>query len=786
MPISSSGFYRLKTFLSLIIVVLLAGCAVNPTTGQRIADIRWTTHGIPHIQANNEVDLGYGIGYAYARDNACLLAQEVVTVRGERSRFFGAEGKSSAGLNNLASDIFYTWLNTDDEIDTFWREQPEPIQQLLTGYAEGFNHYLAELTTDTISCQGEAWLKSIATHDLVRLVRSLLVEGGVKQFVGPLVTARPPEPQQNLSGRADATQMPGLVGFDKEALWDNKAFGNTFFGSQSVSSLGSNAIAVGKARSSNGNGLLLANPHFPWGAGAQRFYQMHLTIPGELDVMGAALPGLPLINIGFNQHVAWTHTVDTSSHFTLYRLMLDPDNSMRYIVDGESRPLRKNTLEVTVKGEKGLSTVKRDIYESEYGPVIVIPDMLEWNKAVAFVLRDANRENTRVLAQWYAVNQAQSSDALRENVAWWQGIPWVNTVAVDSEGKALYMNQSVVPNVTVNQLSRCADPALLNHGLVVLDGSVRQCDWVVDERAVQPGIVPTEELPVLMREDYVQNSNDSAWLSNPSSPLSGFSPLVSRSILPLGLRARFALSRLQQPENITPSELQGLVIDNQVYLADLIMDDLLNVCRSQNDGEAFARACARLAQWDGKANLNSGSGLLLFMQFAEHFVQIKNSWRVPFDSNDPVNTPRGINLNNPAVVKAVITELVAVEKKLEESGLRDNIRWGDIQVAGNNDHSIPIPGSYGELGVYNVIESKREGEYYRVKSGSSYIQLVEFTDGGPQAQGLLTYSQSSDPLSEHFLDQTELFSRQYWPKLPFTEAQIRADPALESKTLWKQ
>ena len=55
-----------------------------------------------------------------------------------------------------------------------------------------------------------------------------------------------------------------------------------------------------------------------------RFYEMQLTIPGKLDVMGAALPGLPLINIGFNQHVAWTHTVDTSKHFTLYRLALDP------------------------------------------------------------------------------------------------------------------------------------------------------------------------------------------------------------------------------------------------------------------------------------------------------------------------------------------------------------------------------------------------------------------------------------------------------------------------------
>ncbi|MFH7422825.1 penicillin acylase family protein, partial [Pseudomonas syringae pv. tagetis] len=81
-------------------------------------------------------------------------------------------------------------------------------------------------------------------------------------------------------------------------------------------------------------GMLLANPHFPWGGG-MRLYQMHLTIPGRLDVMGAALPGLPLINIGFNRHLDWTHTVATSKHFTLPRLQLDPKDSTRYLLDGQ-------------------------------------------------------------------------------------------------------------------------------------------------------------------------------------------------------------------------------------------------------------------------------------------------------------------------------------------------------------------------------------------------------------------------------------------------------------------
>lgn len=64
---------------------------------------------------------------------------------------------------------------------------------------------------------------------------------------------------------------------------------------------GSNAVAIGRERLNTGRAMLLANPHFPW-VGGMRFYEMHLTIPGKLDVMGAALPGLPLINIGFNRH----------------------------------------------------------------------------------------------------------------------------------------------------------------------------------------------------------------------------------------------------------------------------------------------------------------------------------------------------------------------------------------------------------------------------------------------------------------------------------------------------
>ncbi len=199
---------------------------------------------------------------------------------------------------------------------------------------------------------------------------------------------------------------------------------------------GSNAVAVGSERSFNGRGMLLANPHFPW-VGGMRFYQMHLTIPGKLDVMGAALPGLPLINIGFNQHLAWTHTVDSSKHFTLYRLQLDPKDPTRYLLDGKSLPMNKQTADGArqAAGWPGQTGVPRDVYSSQFGPIVAMAGQARLGQSVRLQpARCQPGQRPGACTQWYAMNQAVSLKALQDSVHKIQGIPWVNTLAVDDQG----------------------------------------------------------------------------------------------------------------------------------------------------------------------------------------------------------------------------------------------------------------------------------------------------------------------------------------------------------------
>ena len=75
--------------------------------------IRWTSHGIPHIQSNSWKGLGYGFAHAIATNTICVLAREFVTVRGKQAKYFGA---SEANVN---ADAFHRALLHSEKIDEY-------------------------------------------------------------------------------------------------------------------------------------------------------------------------------------------------------------------------------------------------------------------------------------------------------------------------------------------------------------------------------------------------------------------------------------------------------------------------------------------------------------------------------------------------------------------------------------------------------------------------------------------------------------------------------------------
>lgn len=156
-----------------------------------------------------------------------------------------------------------------------------------------------------------------------------------------------------------------------------------------------------------------------------------------------------------------------------------------------------------------------------------------------------------------------------------------------------------------------------------------------------------------------------------------------------------------------------------------------------------------------------------------------------FDPADPVNTPRGLRVEQPAVAGQVRAAMEAAVRNVAARGWTPGQRWGDIQGVTRGGRRIPVPGGVEELGIYNVVGSlDTTGNGQReALLGTSYLQAVGFTAEGPRARAILAYSQSSNPASAWSADQTERFARREWVDLPFTRAQIDAQPGVSRSVI---
>ncbi len=766
---------------ALSVTTLGAGVATAGEDNAK-AVLRYTEHGVPHIVAKDFGGLGYGYGYAAATDNVCELAKIYVTVSAQRSRYFGPDGEGYPSLSeakdNLHSDLFFQQINDSGVVDRL-AAQPAPqgprpeVRQIVSGYVKGFNAFLARTGRSGITdpaCRGAGWVRPITEQDFYRHFYAIAVTGGLG-FVTEGLFATPP------SGTAAAS--PGTAAQLSASLRDGLGKGG----------LGSNGIAIGADATAAGRGsVLLGNPHYPWQDG-RRFWQSQLTIPGRFDVAGASLLGMPFVMIGHTADAAWTHTVSTPVTFGLFEVPLTPGDPTTYLVDGKAEKMTSRVVTVQVRQADGsLEPVRQTFWSTRYGPVLndVGGSPVPWTAKSAYALRDANATNLRGLNTWFELDQARSTADVAGTLSRTQGVPWVNTIATDRAGNALYADIQVVPHVTDELAKACSTPVgqetFAADGLPILDGGKSSCQWGSDPGALEPGIFAPSRLPQQQRRDYELNTNDSAWLANARAPITGYPRIVGDQATERNPRTREALLTVEAGGFSTDSMKKMLFADHSLF-ADLAAADLAKLCASFPDGQApssagpvpVGPACTALASWDHTYTLDS-RGSLLFQQFAKRLGGVSR-FTVPFDPKAPLTTPNTLNVGDPGLRKA-FGDAIA---ELRAAGLAPDARLRDGQAVTRNGERIPIHGAQGFLGVLDVVTPQWDPARgnAEVVHGSSYIQVVGFSGRAcPDSSTLLTYSQSANPKSPYFSDQTTLYSRGEWVKERFCEADILRSPAL--------
>ena len=179
---------------------------------------------------------------------------------------------------------------------------------------------------------------------------------------------------------------------------------------------GSNNWAIHGSRTASGFPIVCNDPHLDFNAPAL-WYLTHHNAPG-INSMGVSLPGLPNVILGFNDSIAWGWTNAQRDVVDWYRVEFKDSTWDEYLLDGEWVKTSKVIEEIKVRGGE---SVYDTVTYTHWGPVYYDKSYRSDSELSGYSFRWIAHDANDGMKTLYYLNKAQNLEEYRAALPYWAG-----------------------------------------------------------------------------------------------------------------------------------------------------------------------------------------------------------------------------------------------------------------------------------------------------------------------------------------------------------------------------
>ncbi|MCX7834229.1 MAG: penicillin acylase family protein [Ignavibacteria bacterium] len=526
--------------------------------------------GVPHIEAKNQKDLFFILGYIHAQDRLWEMDFMRRVSQGKLSEIFGKE--------SLEYDKLFRTIGIYRTAKKYYNNLPNETKEILESYSEGVNYFIDRnkkslpLEFDVLDYKPDKWAP-IDCFAISRLMAwnlniswytdycfgKIIEKFGfdkAEDFIpdihpnAPNVIKSADEREKKKQQEKEKKQQDTIssvsnyntelfssikIGFvDKYFDFLNK------FGTGEILT-GSNAWAVSGKKSESGKPLIANDPHLPLQIPSTWYEVEMIDKSKNFRVAGFSIPGIPGILIGLNNSISWGITNLMNDEMDLF-MVNNHDNVS--IIDS----ILEN---ISVKGKQ--EEISYTIYLTKEGPIVSNLEKTNFLNSMKFqvdhpnvvVMKWVGYDYSDEITALYNVNNANNWSKFKSALKSY-GVPALNFVYADTAGNIGYCVAGKIP---IRKTKNNNEEKI---STVAIGINNNDFEW--------KGYVDFEELPSILNppENYIVTANN--------RPQAKFKYYITNLFEPHYRAARIE-ELLEVRNNFSTSDFQFIQLDVNSLLA---------------------------------------------------------------------------------------------------------------------------------------------------------------------------------------------------------------------------